>query len=926
MRYSRIIGTSSSRAILVGLLVGTSLVTPTTATPTTAPTFATTAAPTAADPNAAAPISITTAAPTIAAPTIAAPTLPITTAAPTIAATTLPITTAAPTPAATTLPTPPGSPPNQPGVLRKEVNVGSGYIVGPTSTGNNSCTDIVVTAGSAASNVDLGEMHWHLDCAPSDLSDTQDTQGTMFYTSGSLDVTYMDAGTFTPTVLSTCQLTMEADLVDGWKGSTWNGLGLCGVSFESSTFSFESSTLVFVVAPSLEAPPSPPTLPPPSPPPPSPHVPPISPSSSAGGKNGAQVAVPALTVTLLLSSSMTITIQQIVSVRDAMSSYANCSTYPRCTCEFLHGLPSLADPIDQLPLLSIYWTDAYESGGVFLSDPASTAARDAFEVTLESYDTSRRRLLSGSGSLMARLVLNGMDGSVSVEDEAGVASYQLTRELQLPPTLPPPSPPPPSAPPNPPPPSPPPSPPPTSPPASPGYCVDTCNGGTPNNVCDDGGPLRDGTENPDTVGTCTVGTDCTDCGVRAQCTACKASCQERNNKLFTASGIKNTCFDHFENNGVCDSNCNNLECGHDEDRSGSSECSAIQIEALCVPAMDVSKANIASAPQTAKQTTSTGEDGTSTKVLVPGSLYLDLNQARLQLYDVISEWTLLFGMTYTLEWRDHRIATSECARVVEGMVSMVPEEALSDIERAKTRANRRFYWVPDLAVENLVPDFDLWADETTFKLSKGNLDSTGAAAYNATGDPRSLSYLAELPAGDDTGWVSFAGEIEPIIQQEHFDYSSYPFDKQVLTTVFAVPDLDIQNCEGGGASTTGPLSRMGITDDESATDALLPANNEWRLDGSYDTAVSFTRLISKGDFYMGERCQMEIKIKRNPIVFSVKNIGMTVRSGRSDHAHLTSTPHPITHVPHVIARASHCNTRFEWHPWFDLSPIWLTPP
>jgi hypothetical protein len=55
------------------------------------------------------------------------------------------------------------------------------------------------------------------------------------------------------------------------------------------------------------------------------------------------------------------------------------------------------------------------------------------------------------------------------------------------------------------------------------------------------------------------------------------------------------------------------------------------------------------------------------------------------------------------------MATSPCASALPEMLSMVPEEANSDVERSQKRKQRRLYWMCTMQVEPLVPDFDLWA-------------------------------------------------------------------------------------------------------------------------------------------------------------------------------------------------------------------------
>ena len=141
-------------------------------------------------------------------------------------------------------------------------------------------------------------------------------------------------------------------------------------------------------------------------------------------------------------------------------------------------------------------------------------------------------------------------------------------------------------------------------------------------------------------------------------------------------------------------------------------------------------------------------------------------------------------------------------------------------------------------VEHLIPEFDLWADETAFVY----VDEL--PTYSEVGDPRNLNgnYKTTLDLSDASGKVSFSGEVEPSIQQAHFTgaYWSYPFDRQVLQMEMKVAGMDITNCHGNGLTST-VLAEMGI-ETNNAAETLLPQNKEWFLDGDLSEAVLFTRL------------------------------------------------------------------------------------
>ena len=81
-------------------------------------------------------------------------------------------------------------------------------------------------------------------------------------------------------------------------------------------------------------------------------------------------------------------------------------------------------------------------------------------------------------------------------------------------------------------------------------CANFCTSAS-DGICDDGGPLA-------ANNWCTLGTDCSDCGVRQY-----ASCSQ-------------SCFEHQLGNGVCDEGCNVYECGHDR-----KDCSKAAIQSTC---------------------------------------------------------------------------------------------------------------------------------------------------------------------------------------------------------------------------------------------------------------------------------------------------------------------------------------------------------
>jgi hypothetical protein len=177
----------------------------------------------------------------------------------------------------------------------------------------------------------------------------------------------------------------------------------------------------------------------------------------------------------------------------------------------------------------------------------------------------------------------------------------------------PPSPPP--APPKQPPPSPPPLPPwPPSPP--PGLCSDTCNAqGGNEGECNDGGP-----EDLLRMVECQLGSDCSDCGVRIFCVDCPEACQAK--AIEDPAG---GCMQSMWGDSICDPNCNNLACNHDD-------CTSPQIIEKCVNEQDVSGVGFSEPPLAAGQ-----YKFPYNEQLVPMNMQLDIKPARLEIRMDINE-------------------------------------------------------------------------------------------------------------------------------------------------------------------------------------------------------------------------------------------------------------------------------------------------
>ena len=114
--------------------------------------------------------------------------------------------------------------------------------------------------------------------------------------------------------------------------------------------------------------------------------------------------------------------------------------------------------------------------------------------------------------------------------------------------------------------------------------------------------------------------------------------------------------------------------------------------------------------------------------------------------------------------------------------------------------------------------------------------------------------------------VSWSSDVEFQILQG-FRYYNFPFDKHMITATYIVEGADLFTCQGRDG-----LAIMGLTEDN-AQNKLLPSTGTWFLDGPLETAVKLSHPVSAltGE-PKREMCTLEIKIKRNWLIYFVKQI------------------------------------------------------
>ena len=429
--------------------------------------------------------------------------------------------------------------------------------------------------------------------------------------------------------------------------------------------------------------------------------------------------------------------------------------------------------------------------------------------------------------------------------------------------------------------------------------------------CNDGGPGTDLLVNG-----CAIGSDCDDCGVRIFCVDCPPACTARAIRMFELDRPLEACMQNSWNDGVCDLGCNNLACLHND-------CTSQQIISKCIEDQELSGVGYSERPVDHL----VGDGVRAEDVLVPANLQLDLSPARLEIRMEINEMVLSQEVYFLLQWQDPRLKESPCRQVLPELLSLSREDAKSDLARNEKAQYTKRYWLPKLEAEAQTPGYYAWVDEQGFALEEEGFWQEGLAPESASDAAEASSRrraecnselaerFAKTPGAASKGPAStvlraerqaermrdgwrarerrrlsesaverrrlsegestvtdapcsdcalLAGEIEFEILQG-FKYTDFPFDRHTIRIEIVVNGVDLFTCRNRDA-----LAIMGI-DETNAEELLLPATGTWLIDGNFEEAVNMTHPV---DALTGmakrEHCVIEIKIRRNWIVYFVK--------------------------------------------------------
>ena len=360
-------------------------------------------------------------------------------------------------------------------------------------------------------------------------------------------------------------------------------------------------------------------------------------------------------------------------------------------------------------------------------------------------------------------------------------------------------------------------------------CIDTCNrpaGRGTSGQCDDG--LQNSITSE-----CSAGTDCTDCGLRHLCVSCPAECAARSaERVDPLSGkilAAEFCLEDMYTSQRCHDACNNRECLH-------AGCSNRERVDKCI-AESVGM-SLASAPVgfDANTLTSSTDSGPRAKVPIDATMNVSAMSYRLNVDD--NEFYMSISFAITLQWRDSRLEVSPCAYVYADIIP-IDSHAPQDLISYSTQL-RDAIWFPEMNI--LAGDGTyrgtVSVDSSTFSLNDQVdwVTGTGPAGAGTAPCQKCATY-------------TMAGKVT-LQLSPRWTFWAFPFDEQTAVFIVSVDQADLYDCSHLLQGTNRAN--------------LVPDTGDWIF-----LALKAARIDPS-------RCRAEVRMRRNGIVVTIKQLAVIV--------------------------------------------------
>lgn len=282
------------------------------------------------------------------------------------------------------------------------------------------------------------------------------------------------------------------------------------------------------------------------------------------------------------------------------------------------------------------------------------------------------------------------------------------------------------------------------------------------------------------------------------------------------------CFEAMWNDGKCDANCNNLACGFND-------CSPSQSIVGCMAAQEEMGMDLSVAP----------DDPTIGLTLRITNPSISMDSARNK---------IVFKATvdYLIQWSDPRLPQSPCFDVLGILLSRRASEPIG---------NRAKFWVPDLSAVNGIDGANDDVGSSQVSVREATTVAILPSAV-AGGAGRRLASALPLRTANLNATSTRLQKFE-----QQFDFTFYPFDDQKLVLDFS----------SGGTGAILDCEEIARQLESLPAGSLVPATSSaWALNGAPVATPMGGR--ANATVRGASRCQIEVPVARNAIVFIVQRL------------------------------------------------------
>ena len=243
---------------------------------------------------------------------------------------------------------------------------------------------------------------------------------------------------------------------------------------------------------------------------------------------------------------------------------------------------------------------------------------------------------------------------------------------------------------------------------------------------------------------------------------------------------RSACLQSMRNNGVCDPQCNNADCGHDgyvsdpTDSAGEAmpDCSARQVADRCSQLMQADQTRDFTRPVAAR---------------FPVGISFDVRNLRLK---PAQDGTMVASSTIsvTLQWKDERLFSTECLAVLPYVMSLLEHQATEERRTQVSNYARSLLFLPRIMIDHALSEWPYYLTSSEYRIG-----ATSPWLNNGPGAPPiRLTNQSTAPACSKC--VTYSERMELAIGLD-WSYFYFPFDRQEISFSLTVTDASLVGCE-----------------------------------------------------------------------------------------------------------------------------------